>query len=138
LTIQRTSKCGNIKALNKVKVRSVQSSIKIKTEEDKLKDKLEQKIEDSKLSVIETLGLFVALFTFISIDVQILKSDLNLLALAGFVLVTLGALSFFVICLNLLVTKSDDRIKTSKYRFVLAFIITILLLVCGVWLIEKK
>ena len=29
---------------------------------------LEDKIENSKLSVIETLGMFVALFTFISVD----------------------------------------------------------------------
>lgn len=101
------------------------------------KDKLDSKIDSSKISIIETLGIFVALFTFVSIDVQILKTDLSLLAIVGFILVTLGALSFFVVSLNLLVTKSTSDIKDLKLQYIVAVILTIAFFVSGVYLINR-
>jgi len=106
-----------------------QDSIDLKTTE------LEKKIESSKLSVIETLGIFVALFTFISIDIQIIKSTYNLLSLVGFILITLGSLLFFIVTLHSIVTSSD---KKNWVKIFASFVFTIILLGVGIILIDKN
>ena len=83
---------------------STESQLKEVTEKYEKKieahqDKLESKIEDSKLKIIETLGIFVALFTFISVETQILRSEVSLLAATGFSLIILGGLFLFLIIL---------------------------------------
>lgn len=107
----------------------------LKEDQDALKDYLTKKIDDSKLSIIETLGIFVALFTFISIDIQILKSTFNLLAITGLIFVTLGALLFFAIVLHVLVTEHTEKID---YKFWVGLFLTIVLLLLGTFLIYEN
>lgn len=56
-----------------------------------------KQIENQKLTIIETLGIFVALFTFVSVDFQVFKSYRNPFAVAGLSMLLLGAISFLVI-----------------------------------------
>lgn len=119
--------------LKKIKKQIGNFTSKIKKDEYNLKNKLEEKIDNSKLSVIETLGIFVALFTFLSIDIQIMRSTFSLIGLLGFILLTLGALLFFVIILHILVV-SEKKI-TSK--FILGLFFTTVFIVTGIYFVNK-
>lgn len=59
-------------------------------------DELEKRVEKATTSFVETLGIFVALFTFISVDIQVFKSPLRILSVAGFTLIMLGSLLWFL------------------------------------------
>lgn len=119
--------------LKKIKNQLKNFTSKIGKDENNLKNRLEEKIDDSKLSVIETLGIFVALFTFLSIDIQIMRSTFSLIGLLGFILLTLGSLLFFVIILHILVV-SDKKID-SKFIFGLVFTISFIL--GGIYFVNK-
>ncbi|MCX6806858.1 MAG: hypothetical protein NT135_01915 [Candidatus Berkelbacteria bacterium] len=56
--------------------------------------------EQNQIRLIEVLALFVALFTFISINIQIFKFGLPLWIVAGFILILLGALCFFIVIVD--------------------------------------
>ena len=58
--------------------------------------KLENKIESSKIKVIETLGIFVALFTLISVEFQIFRLYENAVTIGGLTLIILGSLLIFI------------------------------------------
>lgn len=62
-------------------------------------------IEDSKSKSIEILAIFVALFTFVSIEFQIFKSFTSWEAAAGLTFIVLGSLSFFAILTSHLISK---------------------------------
>ncbi|MDD5639660.1 MAG: hypothetical protein PHR47_02540 [Candidatus Pacebacteria bacterium] len=74
---------------------------------------LENKIENSKIKVIETLGIFVALFTFISVEFQIIKQGNTLLGVSGLTLLLLGSLLFFVIVMDMMLAINNFRKKTN-------------------------
>lgn len=91
--------------------------------EETIKDakrELETKIDDSKLTIVETLGIFVALFTFVSIEFQIFRSFSSWYAGASLTLIILGALTFFVLLLTTLLNKK--RIKDLWYFAAFSFI----------------
>lgn len=119
--------------LKKIKNQLKSFTSKIGKDEDNLKNRLEEKIDNSKLSVIETLGIFVALFTFLSIDIQIMRSTFSLIGLLGFILLTLGSLLFFVIILHILVI-SDKKIDS---KFIFGLIFTISFIVGGIYFVNK-
>jgi hypothetical protein len=71
--------------------------------------KLEEAYKDQQKTVIEIIGIFVALFTFISIDINIFRLPLNVWELVGFIFITLSSLSFFILLLDIiLITSSID------------------------------
>ncbi len=86
----------------------------IKKDSKDIKDELEHKIEGSKLKVVETLGIFVALFTFISIEFQVFRSYENTIAISGLTLIILGSLTFFVIILDFVLNVNLSFLKTKK------------------------
>lgn len=61
---------------------------------------LNQKIEERDRHTIETIGIFVALFTFISIEFQLFRSLTSVAAVFGLTLVIFGALLAFVLLLK--------------------------------------
>lgn len=77
------------------------------------KEKLEDRLEDQKIKVIEVLGVFISIFTFISVDIQIFKENRNAFILVGFVLVLLSALMAFNLLLKVL---SGREIEFTKIR----------------------
>lgn len=90
---------------------------------------LKEKLNDYKVKIIEVLGIFVALFTFVSVDIQVFKtSSISTLSAMGFTLVMLGALLLFVIVLLYLF---DDEKKGKGPLFFLS-VASILFIVAGI------
>lgn len=85
------------------------------------KDKLESKIENSKLSIIETLGIFVALFTFISVDFQVFKSYRDPMAISALTAILIGAIFLFIVVFDYFilqarkVRKTEENTDSKKY-----------------------
>ncbi len=81
---------------------------KMKVLEDKISeettriDKAENKIERTKSQNIETLGLFVALFTFISVDFSVIKTATSYNAVVSITFILAGFLIFFILLLHLI------------------------------------
>jgi len=71
-------------------------------------------LNDYKVKIIEVLAIFVALFTFVSVDIQIFKSDISTLSAAGFTLIMLSGLVIFVVALAYML---DDRVNGVKLLY---------------------
>lgn len=69
---------------------------------------LNKKIDNSKLTVIESLGIFVALFTFISVEFQVFRSYRNAFAISGLSLILLGSISFLLIIFDFYILQSRN------------------------------
>lgn len=84
----------------------------------KIKDEIDtskKQIENQKLTIIETLGIFVALFTFISIDFQVFKSYRDPYAVGGLSLILLGSISFLIILFDFYILQAR-AIKNDSER----------------------
>ncbi len=73
---------------------------------DDMKKEYDSKIENSKLTIIETLGIFVALFTFISVDFQVFRSYRDIYAISGLTLILLGSISFLLLIFDFYILQS--------------------------------
>lgn len=72
---------------------------------------LKADISGFKDRIVEIMAIFVALFTFVSVDIQIFKSDISFLSATGTSLITLGALILFVCILHFIQNKPDYNFK---------------------------
>jgi hypothetical protein len=72
-------------------------SIKIKEELDNLKKE--------KISIVSIIGVFVAIFTFISIEIQVLRYVTDFLRITGLTLIFLGGIILLVLLINIISTK---------------------------------
>jgi hypothetical protein len=76
--------------------------VETKTLEEKIKEvnekvvELDRKIDENKIRIVETLGIFVALFTFVSIEFQAFRIYQSPKEIAGLTLILLGALLLFL------------------------------------------
>lgn len=87
-------------------------------------DRFDEKIKDSNLKTIETLGIFVALFTFVSVEFQIFKDQVTFLAGLGFTLILLGSLLSFLWILRISVRENQsndsmDNLTVFSWAFIL-------------------
>jgi hypothetical protein len=95
---------------------------------DRIKKELEDKIENSRLTTIETLGIFVALFTFISVDFQVFRSYRNYWAISGLTLIFLGSIFLFITIIDFFILqtraiknpvnfykKNQDKISSKSF-----------------------
>lgn len=123
----------------------VQIKEKIQGTVDDVKKELENKIESSKLTIIETLGIFVALFTFISIDFQVFRFYRDPRAISGLVLIFLGSIFLFIIFFDFFILRNQTHSKVggvyndkfdSIYKFGFG-ILSILLVVAGIYYFHK-
>lgn len=69
------------------------------------------KLEDSQNRVIETIGIFAALLAFVAFEAQIFKGPLSTASLVGVSAIMFGALTFFVLLLDL----AFDAFKQQRY-----------------------
>lgn len=90
-------------------------------------------LNEYKVKIIEVLAIFVALFTFISVDIQIFKSEISILSAAGFTLIMFAGLMFFVITLAYLM--GDKRINGLK--FLISIILFIIIGIAGVYYVSR-
>lgn len=79
-------------------------------------EKFENKIENSKLSIIETLGMFVALFTFISVDFQIFKSYTEPVLIGALSSILIGSIFLFMIVFDYFIIQARKVRKTEECK----------------------
>lgn len=119
---------------------------KIKVEQEKAEDKFDQKIDSSKISIIETLGIFIALFTFISIDFQVFKSYRDPVAISGLTLILLASIGFLMSIFDFFILEvkkllDENSVIHARESFVfrrLLFVLELLLIILGVILFNKS
>lgn len=110
-----------------------------RTKLDNELDKVKGQIVESKTKVVETLALFAALFTFLSLQVQALKEQTSIDRVVGLVLVCGGIVAFFVLILDIIIKTPDDAsTKILKIRFISLLIISLLLVGCGIMFLTVK
>jgi len=103
------------------------TSVDISQIKKELQEEFRREIDKKYNRNIEVLAIFVALFTFISIDFQIFKQPISIIAAMGVSLITLGALSFFVLLLGFM-TENNNFYKKL-------FALVIIFMVLGISLI---
>jgi len=91
--------------------------------------KFQKEITEFKNKTIEILAIFVALFTFISVEIQILKFQITFLSVFGFSVFILGALLGFIFILHLVLNESETGIYKNKITSSSFFIIFITILI---------
>lgn len=93
--------------------------------ESSLSAKEKDEIKSSNRN-IEILAVFVTLFTFISIETQILRSGISFITAVGFSLVILGGLLFFLFSLNFFIEKEKKWLDFGQYIVLLIMSFAIL------------
>ena len=104
---------------------------KVENQLEKLRGEVRSQVDDSKNRVVETLAVFAALFTFLSLDVQIFKTQTSPNKIIGLILISGGLITFFVIMLDAMIKHDDDAEKFWQTRFILFYILSIALVVAG-------
>lgn len=90
-------------------------------------------IEQSKDKNIEALGLFVALFTFISIEFSLFREIKDFNAAVSITLIVAGLLIFFVLILHLVIISSGNNTsKWVKFFYIFLFSAVIALILLGI------
>ena len=84
------------------------------------------------------MGIFVALFTFISIEFQVFRSYRDPHAISGLTLIFLGAIFLFLVIFDYLLNKSSEnnskiKIRKGKFFYIMP-LISVLLLAGGIFL----
>ncbi|MBP7119463.1 hypothetical protein KBA63_05275 [Candidatus Woesebacteria bacterium] len=103
-----------------------------KLTEEKL-DELRKKHSDQ----IQTLSIFVAFFTFVSVEFGLLRSVAHPVMAVSYTLILLGSLTFFVVLID--VVLNDDRRATNRIRLKFSFLLLLSLffIALGVGIIFK-
>ncbi len=92
-----------------------------------------KKIEQSRDKNIEALGLFVALFTFISIEFSLFREITNFSAAVSITLIAAALLLLFVLSLHLIIISSGNNSSWWIRAFYISlFLVVIALLLIGI------
>lgn len=75
--------------------------------------KMENRTEEIRINVINSLGIFVALFTFVSVEFQLFQSLTSFTQYISLTLILSGVLMFFVLFLDFI----GQRNKHAKFNF---------------------
>jgi len=92
---------------NEFKKRDIDQKIK------KIEDKID-KLDDKQINIIQTLAIFVALFTFVSIEFQVFRIYQYPQAIAGLTLILLGSILTFITILDFVLNVRYSITKTQK------------------------
>ncbi|MEK7652003.1 MAG: hypothetical protein AAB351_02240 [Patescibacteria group bacterium] len=107
---------------------------RIKKIENDLAAKEKDEIKSSNRN-IEILAVFVTLFTFISIETQILRSGISFITAVGFSLLMLGGLLFFIFSLNFFI--KNERVRSDFGQYFILLLVALFVLCSGLVLIYK-
>lgn len=129
---------------NENKQNEIQKNLE-KTGENLKKTREEiEKWKDDKVNLIEILGIFVAIFTFVSVEIQILKGVTDYLRVAGLSILLFSGLSFFLLVLFFVsenwVRKNNESEKYKhfyKKSFVIFIVLVFISLIFGIVLVTK-
>ncbi len=82
---------------------------------------------------IETLAIFVTLFTFISIEAQILRSGISFFSAIGFSIIMLAGLCFFLFSLHFFLV---PELKWRFLKYSICLVFTLIVLFIGLFVIR--
>lgn len=102
---------------------------KIKTDIKGLNSQI-KKLSSNQIRIIETLGIFVALFTFISVNIQIFRNVSDLLSATLFSVI-LAALTGIIILTVILVIHSyekEDKAWWGKFKILIGLFIGLIIM----------
>jgi cation transport ATPase len=109
---------------------------KLEADAKKTYIEFKQETQTDKSKLIEVVGIFVAIFTFISIEVQILESINGVLRISGFTVLLFALLMLFLFLLNYMadnwINKDKNFLPSLKhpfYKYILGIIILSLVLI---------
>lgn len=89
------------------------------------------KVRDTGINMIEVLGVFVALFTFISMEFQVFRIYHDLAAIVGLTAIILGSLLIFVSVLDIILRREFSLING------IFLLLSIILLVFGMLIFSR-
>ena len=98
----------------------------LKIQAEKLERRFKRNIEQSRLNIIEVLGIFVALFTFISVNINIFTKVEYLSAAIWFMFIMLVCLVVFVFLLHIVLHRDE-----KNTRIWVGIFITLCILIAG-------
>ncbi|HDO8716220.1 TPA: hypothetical protein P5N18_003071, partial [Legionella pneumophila] len=106
---------------------------KIEVEQRNTQDLIDELRRD-KHNLIEVMGIFVGIFTFLSIEIQILKTVTDFLRIAGLSIITFSGITFFLITLFIFgerwINKETNFVGLKRFYF-----ISIIALLVGISLV---
>ena len=88
-------------------------------EQEKEIEKIKEETKTIKIDFIAVIGIFVSIFTFISIEIQILKYVCDFWRIAGFSLIIFGSLSSFVILVHSIFSQKEIKNKILFFCIVI-------------------
>lgn len=98
--------------------------------EDKLK-RLEESAENNKMRLIEALGIFVALFTFISVNVQIFNKLTSVRPAIGFMLAMGGITIVILLVIEVIIRTHTDK-RVPYWHLIILFLIALIQIIIGI------
>jgi len=109
--------------------------------ENKLLEELRKRVDDLQVKSIEILGLFMSLFTFISIDIQVLSSLDSVGVAVLFMIVLLVCMLIFLWVLHIMLhkdglTKIYRQIRKIHIKWVVGIVCLFAAVLRLFWLIE--
>lgn len=112
--------------------------------------RVEDRIDDTRTNIIETIGILIGLFTFISIEFQIFKSNFSLQEAGGLTMIILGGMLLFIATIDFFIKldlplfkkELNKEIKTvvdkGFWIRLIFFVLSIALIICGVILFSTS
>jgi len=100
-----------------------------------------EEVRRDKISFITVCGIFVAIFTFISVEIQILRYICDFYKIIAFTLILPGILLLFIIFLDYIARswlKDTSQEKSNWGRFIVVILISIGLISVGLWFAQRS
>lgn len=89
----------------------------IETHLNDIKTDVEKSLENKQIKIIEGLGIFVALFTFISVEFQVFKIYTHPYSIIGITFIFLGSLLILISVLDFLLNFNKDS-SGNKHKYI--------------------
>lgn len=97
-------------------------------------DDLKNEVSDSKARQIESLGLFVALIAFLSLQIQAFNGVDSRAQTVGLILISAGIMTFFVLILDVMIRAERETSRFIMVRFFLLLAFSIVCAICGAYI----
>lgn len=113
----------------------------ISVDSDNKQDSINKKFDElnrDKISFITVSGIFVAIFTFISIEIQILRYICDFYKIIGFTFIFAGILILFISLLDYVARSWIENAVSNQKRVEIVLIVAIILIAIGLIEVGKS
>lgn len=127
-TLESIGIVDQIKNIAQKEIKSTTDKIKnsIETEQKKVTEQTEKIIRDGQIKLVEMLGIFVSLFTFISLDFSLLKGNINLGVSVSLILIAGGMLLAFLLVMHYILFQEENKSFFAKTYIIWLISVTLL------------